>query len=201
LDNTALSLVSPAGADSARRQDTRGPLELVVFAMSVDTLRHYAKWAQRPHPHEAVVVDACLLYQRPQHRGAILSRLAEEGFDRGRIHILYDDGVRNPDTYVDRFDGGIGADGAYAVPGLGDKHLYVFDDLSVMDGRRPVEAKLHSLMRLMAGIPRQSGMAVLFEGGQDRVCFSRHCIRTLDAKQRDVLIREALEDLRYTEQD
>jgi hypothetical protein len=47
-------------------------------------------------------------------------------------------------------------------------------------------------MRLMAGIPRQSGTAVLFELGDERVYFSRHCIRTLDAKQRDVLIRGGL---------
>ena len=83
----------------------------------------------------------------------------------------------------------------YAVPGLGGKHLYVFDDISVAEGCRPVEAKVHGLMRLMAGIPKESGIAVLFDGGEDRLCFARYCIRTLDSKQRDALIREALEDL------
>ena len=141
------------------------------------------------------MINLCLLYQRPEDREATLTELIQWGFDAGRIHIFEDDGVRDPDIYVSRLDGGIGADGAYAVPGLDGKHLYVFDEVSVIEGGKPVEAKIYGLMRLMAGIPKESGMAVLFDRGEDRLCFARHCIRTLDASHRDALTREAFEDL------
>ncbi len=193
--NIPLSAVNPAGADAAQRGNDCTTLEVVVFATSVGTLGHYTSWVLQSHLQGAVVINLCLLYQRPENRDATLTELIQWGFNAGRIHILEDDGIRDPDIYVSRFDGGIGADGAYAVPGLGGKHLYVFDELSVTKGGKPVEAKIYKLMRLMAGIPRESGMAVLFDRSEDRFCFAQHCIRTLDANHRDALIREALEDL------
>ncbi len=190
-----LSAANPAGADAAQRGTDRATLEVVVFATSVGTLGHYTSWVLQSHLQGAVVINLCLLYQKPEKREATLTELIQLGFSPGRIHILEDDGIRDPDIYVSRFDGGIGADGAYAVPGLDGKHLYVFDELSVTEGGKPVEAKIYGLMRLMTGIPRDSGMAVLFDRGEDRLCFARHCIRTLDANHRNALIREALEDL------
>ncbi len=48
----------------------------------------------------------------------------------------------------------------------------------------------------MAGIPKDGGYAILFDGEADRICFSQHCISTLKGRQRDMVIREALDDLR-----
>ncbi len=174
----------------------RGTVQVAVFSTAIETLHHYAKWVSGNHPYSGVVVDACLLEQDLARRDNMIMELARLGFDPARTHILEDDGVLDPDLYVDPFDGGIGADGAYAVPRLGDKAVYLFDNISVTHGKRPVRKKLFRLMRLLAGIPRKRGMAVLFERRADRVCFSQHCISTLNAQQRDAVIFEALEDAR-----
>lgn len=179
-----------------RIADRNAVLQLAVFTTSVDNLRHYAKWARGSHPHQGVVVEACLLHQNLAQRDDSIAALVQLGFDPSRLHMLDDDGVRDPDLYVDPFDGGIGADGAYAVPNLGDKALYLFDNISVTDGDKPAKDKLYRLMRLLAGIPRQRGFAVLFECRGDRICFAQHCIGTLNAHQRDRVISEALDDLR-----
>ena len=167
-------------------------LQLVVFTTSVRHLRHYAKWTQGSFGR-GCVVDVCLLEQAPATRDRSLAELVSLGFDRGRVHVLDDDGVRDPDLYVDPVDGGIAADGAYAVPSLGDKALYIFDNISVTDRDKLVEAKLYRLMRLLAGIPRQRGFAVLFDRRVDRVCFAQHCIGTLSSRQRDTVISAARE--------
>ena len=143
-----------------------------------------------------MVVEACLLEQSLGSRERISAELLRLGFDPARLHVLGDDGVRDPDLYVDPVTGGIGAVGAYAVSNLGAKGLYLFDNVSITDGREPVTAKLYRLTRLLAGIPRNRSFAVLFERSQDRVCFSQHCIGTLKAHQRDLVVSEALEDLR-----
>lgn len=199
LKNTALSVNAPAGRDVVRAADPKTTLDVMVFVTSAETLWHYAKWVQGSHPYDSVVVEACLLNQPPGHQADIVAELTELGFDPGNIHVLQDDGVRDPDVYVDPDDGGIGAEGAYAVPGLGHKQLYLFDNISVTDAGKPVEEKLYGLMRLLAGIPKQGGLAVLFDEGADRVCFSHHCISTLSSEERDAVIREALEDLRFPE--
>ena len=185
---------------SIREVGRNAALHIAVFSTSVETLQHYAKWARGSCRHEQVVVEACLLDQKLERREDILATLALLGFDSSRVHVLDNDGVTDPDVYVDPFDGGIGAAGAYAVPNLEDKALYLFDNISVSDGIRPAKNKLYRLMRLMAGIPRQRGLAVLFDGRSDRVCFSQHCIRTLDGRQRDMVIEEALELLLQEQQ-
>lgn len=200
MKNTALSVNAPPGRDVGPAADPKPTLDLVVFVTSAETLRHYAKWVQGSHPHGPVVLEACLLNQTPVHQADIVAGLTELGFDPDRIHVLGDDGVKDPDVYVDPGDGGIGAEGAYAVPNLGHKQLYLFDNISVTDAGKPVEEKLYGLLRLLAGIPKQEGIAVLFDEGADRVCFSQHCIGTLSSQQRDTVIRDALEDLQFPEQ-
>ncbi len=192
---TALAIDSPPGGEVLRDTDRNAALQLAVFLTSAETLRHYAKWACGTYPHERVVVEACLLDQDPACRDEIIEELARLGFDPSRIHVLEDDGVRDPDVYVDPYDGGIGVPGAYAVPHLGHKGLYLFDNISVTEGDKPVKDKLYRLMRLLAGIPRQGGYAILFDGEADRICFSQHCMSTLKGRQRDKVIREALDDL------
>lgn len=200
LKNNALSIKSPPGRDLVPAAVPKTALELVVFVTSPETLWHYAKWVHGSDPRESVVVEACLLNQAPAQRADILAELTELGFDPEKIHVLQDDGVRDPDLYVDQLDGGIGAADAYAVPNLGHPSLYLFDNISVTDAGKPVKKKLYGLMRLLAGIPKRAGLAVLFDEEADRVCFSHHCISTLSSRQRDMVIREALEDLRFPEQ-
>ena len=172
-----------------------------MFAMSAQILWHYQKWLCPTQQHRPLVIDVCLLYQDLNRRNEILAGLQQLGLERDRIHLLGDDGVRDPDIYVDRWDGGIGTPGAFAVPNLEGKHLYLFDNLSVTADGKPVARKQHELMRLLAGIPRQSGVAVLFDAGDDRLCFSRHCIRTLDGRHRDAVIREVVAELREQERE
>ncbi len=171
-------------------------LQVVVFSTAVETLHHYAKWASGNHPYSGVVVDACLLEQDLSKRDDLVAELTEWGFDPTRTHVLHDDGVLDADLYVDPFDGGIGAEGAYAVPDLGDRAVYIFDGISVTGSGKSDRTKLYRLMRLMAGVPRRRSLAVLFERRADRVCFSQHCISTLNGQQRDAVIFEALEDAR-----
>ena len=199
MKNTALSVNPPSGPNVSRTPDTGPALDVVVFVTSAKTLWHYAKWVQGTPAQDSVVVEACLLNQSLEHQASTVAELTELGFDPARIHILPDDGVRNPDVYVDPDDGGIGATGAYAVPDLGQKRLYLFDNISVTEEGKPVERRLYGLLRLLAGIPRQAALAVLFDEGADRICFSRHCFSTLSGQQRDMVIREALEDLRFPE--
>ena len=175
-------------------------LQVAVFSTSVDILRNYAKWARGSQPHQGVAVETCLLDQDPAHRDATLAELVRLGFEADSTHILEDDGVRDPDLYVDPYDGGIGVEGAYAVSNLGNKALYLFDNISVTDWNGPAKDKLHKLMRLLAGIPKQRGFAVLFDRRQDRVCFSQYCISSLSAHQRDKVLSEALLALRERSQ-
>ena len=193
---TAPAIDSPPRGEVLRNAEGHPTLQLAVFLTSAEVLRHYAKWACGADPNERVVVEACLLDQDLDCRDEIIGELTRLGFDPSRIHVLEDDGVRDPDVYVDPYQGGIGAHGAFAVPDLGDKGLYLFDNIPVTEGDKPAKDKLYKLMRLMAGIPKDGGYAILFDGEADRICFSQHCISTLKGRQRDMVIREALDDLR-----
>ncbi len=168
-------------------------LDIVVFANMPETVSCYAKWIGWTSQTSWINIDFCLLDQNPEDTKKIISNLSKLGFDQRRIHVLNDDGIINPDLYVDPVEGGIGAKGAYAVPNLGDKHFYLFDNLSITRDGEVVKNKFYGLTRLLAGIPRDRGLSVLFDEGSDRICFAKHCIMTLSGKYRDKLIREVIE--------